>query len=721
MNPWIKVLLVSVAAFCAAQGAAGKTCAPAAPFNISIDRVTKAAVLDSVFAFMINTYVYPDKTDGIIEHIAARFEAGDYDSLTNTDAIAKTLTRDLRSVSDDLHFTVRTRPPGSRAAYCSAVSDDLQALKKINYGFTTVRIVTGNVGYLELTACTDAALGGATAAAAMKFLAGVDALIIDLRSNAGGLTSMGLYLSSYLFEPRKLMHSLARRDSKDLEHFRTATHVEGERLLDIPVYVLTSSRTASSAECFAYDLKHHGRATVVGERTAGAGHCAERGIYEFEQFQLEVMVPTYQPVHPVTKTNWEGTGVVPDIAVSSDESFDIAYRHALQSTDFRLPGTESPACAPAPGKCSPSLLRPSKSDAYPIPSPCAPGTEDSLHSSRTTLEGSAGTGELDFEDPFWPNHLLGSPLSQTVGGSEGESAVFEDILSLYEQYDIVHVGERHWSMTDYNFRVALINQPRFAEVVDDVVIESGNYLYQELLDKYILELEDVPEDQLCKVWRNTVLPTGVWDATIYREFVHKMRAVNEKLPRENRVRLIAAEPPIDWSKVSTAEQASRFYSQRCTHTSRVVETEVLKNNRKALIVYGGAHFYRSSNVVPKPGRMRASLEQRMRGRLFTILPLGGDDEYSRNYQMFTGPDTLPSFVRVNESGLASLPGGLFFAEADGPVGGFTDGVIYFGQRPDSVAVYDPVAANDVSYQEELKRRKRIFSAIQQCRPPSETN
>jgi hypothetical protein len=651
MKPWAKVLLATAAMFCGAQSAAGQTCAPAAPFNVSIDRATKAAVLDSIFAFMDHTYVFPDKTDGIIEQITGRFEAGAYDSLASTDAFARTLTRDLRSVSNDLHFAVIIRPPSSRAAGCAAVSKDAPSLKEINFGFTTVRIMPGNVGYLELTACTDATLGRATASAAMQFLAGVETLIIDLRSNGGGVTSMGLYLSSYLFEPGKLMHSLARRDSKELEQFRTATHVDGERLLDIPVYVLTSSRTASSAESFAYDLKHHGRATVVGERTAGAGHCAERGKYEFEQFQLEVIVPVYQPVHPVTKTNWEGTGVVPDIFVESDDALEIAYRQAR--------GTSPPQIA----------------------------------------------------DPFRASSWLGLPPEHTAVAAEGEAAVFDEILSLYEQYDIVHIGERHWNVTDYHFRVALINHPRFAEIVDDIVIESGNYLYQDLLDEYILKLENVPEDRLSKVWRNTVLPTGVWDATIYRDFVHAVRDVNEKLPREQRVRLIAAEPPIDWSKVNTGEEVSRFFCQRGTHTPRVVQAEILKQNRKALIVYGGAHFYRSSNVVSEPGRMRANLEMRMHGKLFTILPLSGDDELSRNYQTFAGPDKLPSFIRVNESKLASLPGGLFFAEADGPLAGFTDGILYFGQRRDSVAVYDPTAANDVAYQEELKRRKRLFDEL----------
>jgi hypothetical protein len=705
MKQWRMVLLATAAVFWGAQVAAGQTCAPTAPFKVTIDRATKAAVLDSVFTFMDQTYVFPDKTDGIIEQISGRFETGAYDSLATTYAFARTLTRDLRSVSNDLHFAVITRPPGSRAAYCAAVGTDAPSLEEINFGFTTVRIMPGNIGYLEFTACTDATLGRATASAAMQFLTGVEALIIDLRSNGGGVTSMGLYLSSYLFEPRKLMHSLARRDSKELEHFRTATHIDGERLLDIPVYVLTSGRTASSAECFAYDLKHHGRATVVGERTAGAGHCAERGTYEFEQFQLEVMVPAYQPVHPVTKTNWEGTGVVPDIFVEPEDAVDIAYRQALRSTGSELPRTESPACAPADDACSPSSSRSSKNEPCPISSSCAPEAGDT---TRIRQEGPSGSDAIRFLDPFRVGHRLGLPSYQTPGGSEGEIAVFDDILSLYEQYDIVHIGERHWNMTDYNFRVALINHPRFAEVVDDIVIESGNYLYQDLLDEYILKLGNVPEDQLCKVWRNTVLPTGVWDATIYKDFVHAVREVNEKLPREQRVRLIAAEPPIDWSKVNTGEEASRFFCQRCTHTSRVVDTEILKNDRKALIVYGGAHFFRSSNVVPEPGRMRANLEKRMNGRLFTILPLSGDDEFSRNYQKLAGVDKLPSFLRVNESKLATLSGRLFFAEADGPLAGFTDGILYFGQRPDSVAVYDPSAANDAAYQKELKRRKLLF-------------
>jgi hypothetical protein len=143
-------------------------------------------------------------------------------------------------------------------------------------------------------------------------------------------------------------------------------------------------------------------------------------------------------------------------------------------------------------------------------------------------------------------------------GTNDNNGTFDSILDLYEKYDIVHLGERHWNMTDYNFRVALLNYPRFAEIVDDIVIESGNYLYQDVLDRYILELEDVPKSDLQKVWRNTVVVSGVWDATIYKDFIHAVRKVNEGFPREKRIRLIAAEPPIDWSEVNTEDEWFSF-------------------------------------------------------------------------------------------------------------------------------------------------------------------
>lgn len=287
--------------------------------------------------------------------------------------------------------------------------------------------------------------------------------------------------------------------------------------------------------------------------------------------------------------------------------------------------------------------------------------------------------------------------------------VFDSILDLYEKYDVVHLGERHWNMRDYNFRVSLIHYPRFAEVVDDIVIESGNYLYQDILDGYILELKDIPQSELQKVWRNTVVTTGVWDATIYKNFIHEVRKVNGDLPPENRIRLIAAEPPIDWSKISTFDEWWSYLSQRSTHTPEIIKSEVIDKGRKAFVVYGGAHFYRASKVVDVPGRLRGNLEALIGGRVFSILPLSGDDEYSKRFADMVDIDSHPLFVNLKISEYSDLRGDLFFEEAPGKLGEFTDGILYLGPGPELEAEYDPEAANDSIYQTELERRRAIES------------
>jgi hypothetical protein len=295
-------------------------------------------------------------------------------------------------------------------------------------------------------------------------------------------------------------------------------------------------------------------------------------------------------------------------------------------------------------------------------------------------------------------------------GVSNHNSSFDSILDLYERYDVVHLGERHWNMTDYNFRIEFVNYQRFAEIVDDIVIESGNYLYQDILDKYILELKDVPTSELQKVWRNTVVTTGVWDAVIYKEFIYAVRKVNEGLMPEKRIRLIAAEPPIDWDKVNTTDEWLSFLAQRSTHTPRVIKSEVIDKGRKALVIYGGAHFFKSDETFGACAEnIRKNLEKLIDEPIFSILPLSGDDIYSKRFQDTTGISNPPVFVNLKVSGLSELSGNLFFPEASAKLGDFTDGIIFFGTEPDEEAEYDTEAANDSSYQAEFERRRAIES------------
>ncbi|MDH3892235.1 MAG: hypothetical protein OEV49_14245 [candidate division Zixibacteria bacterium] len=287
---------------------------------------------------------------------------------------------------------------------------------------------------------------------------------------------------------------------------------------------------------------------------------------------------------------------------------------------------------------------------------------------------------------------------------------FDSILDLYDEYRVVHLGERHWNMTDYDFRISLINYPRFAEVVDDIVIESGNYLYQHVLDEFIVELKDPPKSELQKVWRNTVVTTGVWDATIYKEFIYAVRAVNEGLSPDQRIRLIAAEPPIEWSKVHTVDEFQAYFCQRSTHTPAIIKTEVIDKGRKAFVVYGGAHFYKSGGTMAGCAKnIRANLEEMTGIQVFNIEPVSGDETYPWNFNDVIPSDSVPLFLNLTKTDASAYMTAPLSANIFGEQEVLYDGVLYLGPGPDLEADYDPEAANDSVYQTEFERRRAIES------------
>jgi C-terminal processing protease CtpA/Prc len=173
----------------------------------------------------------------------------------------------------------------------------------------------------------DPEICGPTVAAAMNFLAHVDALVIDLRANGGGDPKMVAYISSHLFaEPTHLNDLYNRKEDKTTEYW-TLRDVPGARLADKPVFVLTSKRTFSGAEEFAYNLKNLKRATIIGETTGGGAHPVS-GHRIDDHFIIGV--PDARAINPISKTNWEGTGVEPDIKVPASEALDVAKQKAAE-------------------------------------------------------------------------------------------------------------------------------------------------------------------------------------------------------------------------------------------------------------------------------------------------------------------------------------------------------------------------------------------------------
>jgi hypothetical protein len=304
-----------------------------------VDAAARAKMVDRVAAMLNEHYVVPDVAKKMEAALRQKLKAGAYEKLTHSAELTDALTRDLQEVSKDKHLTINyapTMPPGldPNASKDAAAQEQRRGeLASRNFGFEKVERLSGNVGYLDLRNFIGAELAGETAIAAMNFLANSDALIIDLRRNGGGEPSMIQLLTSYLFAEPTHLNSFYIRKGNTTHQFWTSAHVSGKRMTDVPVYVLTSRLTFSAAEEFSYNLKNLKRATLVGETTGGGAHPVEP--HYLADVRVLAFVPFGRAVNPITGTNWEGTGVAPDIQVPADKALEAAHLDALKKLQSR--------------------------------------------------------------------------------------------------------------------------------------------------------------------------------------------------------------------------------------------------------------------------------------------------------------------------------------------------------------------------------------------------
>jgi C-terminal processing protease CtpA/Prc len=207
------------------------------------------------------------------------------------------------------------------------IENNLLSLRRANHAFKKIEHLQGNISYINLTGFSDAEAGVETVAAAMNFVNNTDALIFDLRQNQGGDADMVALICSYLLgeKPILLNTSYRRRDNRS-EELWTKASVAGKRYGDKDLYILTSNRTFSAAEAFAYHLKNLKRATIVGETTGGGAHPGRR--FRIND-HFDAFVPNARAISPITKTDWEGTGVEPDVKVPNELALKTAHALAL--------------------------------------------------------------------------------------------------------------------------------------------------------------------------------------------------------------------------------------------------------------------------------------------------------------------------------------------------------------------------------------------------------
>jgi len=294
-------------------------------------------VVDSIGSKLNANYVFPDIAMKMVSSIESKLRNGDYKSILDPQEFAAMLTTDLQAISNDKHLRVNFAPDRIAEQQQTVTAEDsiaflnryVNSIKRNNFGFKEVKIMAGNIGYLDLRSFSNVEYAGETAVSAMNFLSNSDAIIIDLRNNGGGSPAMIQLITSYLFGSDPVhLNNFYWRPSKLNSQTWTLPHVSGTRCPDTPVYVLTSGGTFSAAEEFSYNLKHLERATLVGATTGGGAHPGG-SVVATDRFM--VWVPTGRAINPITNTNWEGTGVSPHIEVPAADALNVAYMKALES------------------------------------------------------------------------------------------------------------------------------------------------------------------------------------------------------------------------------------------------------------------------------------------------------------------------------------------------------------------------------------------------------
>ena len=302
--------------------------------------------LGETLPYLLETlYVIPERGNELAKRVRASFESGKYDAATTPAALAEAINADLAS-ANDRHLRMLANPASTstplltvdawkarRAELASGAPRERavvnrDAVRAMNYGVLAAEVMPGNVGYLRMRGFMGPQEALTQISHAMALLANTDAMIVDVRNCPGGSADTVSYLASYFFGPerRVLMNRFSRPANQSMES--TTVDVPGQRMPNVPLYILTGPNAASACESFAFTLQQWGRAKTVGEKTAGAGYnnmIVDLGL------GLSISISIGTATHPKTSKQFEAVGVVPDIAVTADRALETAHAEARRA------------------------------------------------------------------------------------------------------------------------------------------------------------------------------------------------------------------------------------------------------------------------------------------------------------------------------------------------------------------------------------------------------
>lgn len=299
-----------------------------------LNKEQRKEVVEGVSKIIIENYVFPKVAQKNANFIQEQFKSGKYNEIIDAHKFAEQLTIDLQKINHDKHMEVRVKKPqvpqSEQKQSSSPYLEYLKQEQKENYGFKKIEILEGNVGYIDFRYFSGFDSAKETVDGVLKVIKNTDAVIFDLRKNDGGSPEMVQYICSYFFSEKTHLNSLYWRKGNRTQEFWTLDELPSERMPDVPLFVLTSKYTFSGAEEFAYNFQTRKRAIIVGESSGGGANPG--GPIEINEL-FSINVPTGRAINPITQTNWEGTGVLPNIKTSSTNAFDKAYLLAKSSAE----------------------------------------------------------------------------------------------------------------------------------------------------------------------------------------------------------------------------------------------------------------------------------------------------------------------------------------------------------------------------------------------------
>jgi len=285
--------------------------------------ISEKLIVNKVISQLNQHYVFPEIAQEIETFLNQQLVNNRYDSYDTPSLLAIKLSKDLQKIANDKHLRVRISTTISNNGGKSQ-----STLKDPNLGFKSAEIIKGNIGYLVFDSFSSDLAARVIIDNSFQKFKDVDGLIIDLRNNTGGSPELIEYICNYLFANKIQLNNIYWRARKQVMEYWTSGDSSLLNLTRVPIYVLISGKTFSAAEAFSYDLQQNKRALIIGETSKGGANPGK----SFPLTQtLDIFIPTGSAINPITKTNWEGSGVKPDDEINQLFAFELAHELATES------------------------------------------------------------------------------------------------------------------------------------------------------------------------------------------------------------------------------------------------------------------------------------------------------------------------------------------------------------------------------------------------------